>query len=202
MTTSTEMLTTLRAKLKLYEGNVKHFYLDTKGKVTIGVGHMLAHKNDTSGIILYKTHEGKLTKAATLAEKMAEFDVISKRPWGKRYLYKSFEPYTTLVMKQTDIDFLLNKHIDSFYTELKSLYQKHKGYADDFDNFDTNLKLALFDMIFNLGATKLRKSFPKFNAALKSEDFETAAKESHRLDIDHTRNEYVNDLISNLVVEA
>lgn len=202
MSISTETRASLHANLKYYEGRVKHLYLDTKGKVTIGVGHLIASKNAVSGITLYKTQKKLLTQPATLEEKMAEYEMISNLPWGKRNGAVTFKPHTTLVMKDSDINFLLNKHIDKFYTELKTIYKKENGYSENFDDFDTDIQLALFDMIFNLGATKLVKSFPKFNTAIKTNDLGTAAKECHRLDINDERNKYVEDLFLNLLVEA
>lgn len=41
MATEAEKLT-LRGKLEKYEGLIEHMYLDTKGYVTVGVGHLLS----------------------------------------------------------------------------------------------------------------------------------------------------------------
>jgi len=202
MAITTETRATLQKNLSLYEGKINHLYLDTKGKVTVGVGHLVANKNTVSGITLYKVKNKLFTQPATLQEKMAEYANIAKLPWGKRYTAKSFEPHTTLKMKDFDIKVLLNKHIDSFYLELKNIYKKDNGYSENFENFDSNIQLALFDMIFNLGAPKLKNNFPKFNKAIKANDFESAAKESHRLDVDHLRNEYVNNLFLSIKVEV
>ncbi len=200
MALTTETSATLQKNLAKYEGHINHLYLDTKGKVTIGVGHLIANKNAMSGVTLYKTKNNLLTQPTTLQEKMTEYANIAKLSWGKRYGAESFESHTTLKMKDFDIKFLLNKHIDSFHIELKNIYKKDKGYSKNFGDFNSNVQLALFDMIFNLGATKLVKSFPKFNEAIKNGDFEKAAKQSHRLDISEKRNKYVEDLLHNVVV--
>jgi len=202
MAISATTRTTLQVNLEKYEGYLPHLYLDTKGKVTVGVGHLIANRNAMSGVTLYKTQNKKLTQAATLQEKLAEYDNIAKLPWGKSHAAKSFKKHTTLVMKESDIDIQLNHHIDNFYKELKTIYKKDNGYFDNFDNFDPNVQLALFDMIFNLGATKLVKSFPTFNSHIKSGDFEKASKECHRLGISDKRNNYVEDLLKNVTKEA
>jgi len=202
MSLSAATRTTLQENFEKYEGYLAHLYLDTKGKVTVGVGHLIANRNAMSGVTLYKTQNKKITQAATLQEKLSEYDAIAKLPWGKKYAAKSFEKHTTLIMKETDIDILLKHHIDSFYKELKTIYKKDNGYFDDFDNFDSKVQLALFDMIFNLGATKLVKSFPTFNSHIKTGDFEKASKECHRLGISDTRNNYVEDLLKNLNKKA
>jgi len=198
MPISTETRATLKKHLTLYEGNFKHLYLDTKGKVTVGIGHLITNKNAMSGVTLYKVKNNLLSQPATLQEKMTEFTNIAKLPWGNRYGAKSFENITTLRMKDFDINNLFNKHLDSFYIDLKNIYKKDKGYSKNFDEFDSKVQLALFDMIFNLGATKLINSFPKFNDAIKKGDFEKAAKESHRLDIVEKRNKYVQALLENV----
>ena len=195
MPISTETRATLKKNLVDYEDSITHLYLDTKGKVTVGIGHLIPNKNAMSGVTLYKVKNKLLTTPATLQEKMTEFSNIAKLPWGKRYSAISFEKHTTLRMKEFDINNLFNKHLDSFYVELKNIYKKGKGFSKNFDDFHQNVQLALFDMIFNLGATKLVHSFPNFNEALKKDDFKEAANQSHRLDVDEARNKYVKKLL-------
>lgn len=198
MAISTETRATLKKNLSRYEGNINHLYLDTKGKVTVGIGHLISNKNAMSGVTLYKVKNKLLSTPATLQEKMSEFTNIAKLPWGKRYGAESFESHTTLKMKEFDINNLFNKHLDSFYNDLKNIYKKEKGFSQNFDDFHQNVQLALFDMIFNLGATKLVNSFPKFNTAIKKGNFEEAAKQSHRLDISEARNKYVEKLLQDV----
>lgn len=202
MAITTETRATLKKNLIDYEDSINHLYLDTKGKVTVGIGHLIPNKNAMSGVTLYKVKNKLLAQPATLQEKMTEFANIAKLPWGKRYGAKSFEKHTTLRMKDFDINNLFNKHIDNFYLELKNIYKKDKGYSENFDDFDSSVQLALFDMIFNLGATKLVKSFPTFNKHIKAGDFDKAAKESHRLDVNEARNKYVEKLLQSVNVVA
>lgn len=53
---------------------------------------------------------------------------------------------------------------------------------------------ALFDMVFNLGITKLKNQYVKFNEFIKSEKWDDVAKQSNRLGISPLRNRYVFDL--------
>ena len=199
---SSETKAKLRIKLEDYEDRIEHLYLDTESNVTVGIGHMISHKNGMSGVTMYKVQNDKLTQPASLQDKMEEFERIKKLPSGQKYTANYYKQHTTLIMKDSDIDFVTNKHIDTFHNELKLHYKKDNSYQDNFDNFDSNLQLALFDMAFNLGSPKLINNFPKFNTALKSGDFTTAAKESHRTKISEARNNYVKNLILGLVVEA
>jgi GH24 family phage-related lysozyme (muramidase) len=56
------------------------------------------------------------------------------------------------------------------------------------------VRLALFDMIFNLGATKLRNSYLAFNRAITKGEWEQAGSECFRKGIQLTRNNYVKGL--------
>ncbi|WP_089726854.1 hypothetical protein [Candidatus Thiosymbion oneisti] len=68
------------------------------------------------------------------------------------------------------------------------MYSKAKGYTNDFDAMPDEVQLALFDMIFNLGQTKLRTIFTEFNKAIKHEKWDEAAKQSNRPDVNAARN--------------
>jgi len=196
MSLPTDIKKKLRKKLYLYEGNFNHLYLDTKGKVTIGVGHLIPHRGAISAVKLYTTKNDQPSLPATLQNKQNEYDKISKLPWGPRHGAASFKPHTTLIMKTTDINHLLNKHISSFYKELSTIYRKTNGYTEDFDNMHENIQLALFDMIFNLGASKIVNVFKKFDAAIKAGDWKKAASESNRVDVNIARNQYVKELLA------
>lgn len=190
-----QLSSSLRAKLHQYEGKFNHLYLDTKGKVTVGVGHLVLSRNAVSSIPLYNTKNNMPSQPATLQQKQVEYDSVAKLPWGQRYGAFSFKKHTSLVMKDSDIELLLNKHIDSFYKELVVIYTKTNGYTENFDSFHKNIQLALFDMIFNLGAHKIVHTFPNFNVALKAGDWKRAGVESNRPDVSPARNQYVRGLL-------
>jgi len=193
--------TDLRTKLTQYEGKFNHLYLDTKGKVTTGVGHLIPNKIAIASVALYKVKNNLPFQLASLHEKQTEYDKIAKLPWGQRYGAASFKKHTTLVMKDADINLILDKHIDSFYKELSNIFNKAKGYPENFDQLHKNVQQALFDMIFNLGATKIVNTFPSFNAALKNSDWKKAATESNRPDVSPARNQYVKQLFNTVPVK-
>lgn len=91
-------------------------------------------------------------------------------------------------MKDTDINSLRDNHIKSFEKELKSIYLK-------FTVYPTEVRIALFDMIFNLGQPKLKK-YKKLKTALDKEDWAKCATESKRKGIQPSRNKYVKDLFN------
>ena len=187
MTTAAEFVE-LKGKLEQYEGIVEHMYLDGKGLVTVGVGHMMPSADTAAGLSFWLRKTGA---PATAEQIKAEYDVISREQKGKLASY--YKSKTTLFMKQEDIDVLTKEHISSFERELKNLYSV-SAYPPGFEKFPDEVRLALFDMIFNLGATKMRKMYLSFNQAILKADWEKAGAQSARQGIQLARNEYVKAL--------
>lgn len=159
----------VETKLQEYEGRYNHMYLDTKGKVTIGVGHLIPNKSAVATLSLFTVKNNIAFTPATLKEKQEEYDTIAKQV--KNYKAGWYKKHCKLVMKDADINIQLKKHIKVFYKELSSLYNKANGYAIEFDSMPEEVQIALFDMIFNLGLIKLRTTFSKFNKAIKQKDW-------------------------------
>lgn len=176
---------TLRNKLATYEGCVEHMYLDTKGYATIGIGHLLANLTDAQALPFVNKKD---SKAATKDSIKLEYEAIKKKPKG--LLAISYKKDTKLKLKQADIDKLTNKHIANFENELKKIFG-----ADEFEAYPGEVRLALFDMIFNLGMTNLKGKFPTFIKYIKENNWSMAATESSRSDVSKTRNTYVKDLL-------
>lgn len=185
-------------KLEQYEGRLDHLYLDSKGKVTVGIGHMVPSSVAMASVTMYRKEE-KATKVATFDQKKKEYETINKQSKGYRASW--YKTHTTLFMKPADIEAQRDVHLNSFYTELTNIYKKGNGYADNFDDFHEDAQVALFDMIFNLGATKLNNTFPNFNKAIKDQDWEKAAKESNRPDVNKARNDFVKELFNGISEE-
>lgn len=178
----------LRAKLKQYEGQVEHMYLDTRGFVTVGVGHMISTAEDAKKIAFVKAESGS---PATKKEIEDEYALIKSKPFGAAYPARRFKSFTKLKLTDSTIDGITNKYIASFEGELKQIYG-----ATEFNAHPENVKLALFDMIFNLGMPKLKSGYPKFNKHIKAKDYKNEALESNRKGIAAERNQYVKDLLS------
>lgn len=186
--------TVVEKKLEEYEGRYNHMYLDTKSKVTVGVGHLIANKAAVGSVKMYTVKNKVPSTLATLKQKQDEYDNIAKQK--KNYKASWYKQHTSLVMKDADMNAQRKKHITTFYSELNGMYKKANGYKDNFDNFPDSVQKALFDMIFNLGQTKLRNKFIKFNAAIKKEAWDDAAKECNRPDVNSARNTYVKGLFT------
>ncbi len=175
--------TTLRSKLEKYEGKVSHMYLDSKGYVTVGIGHLLSTIVDAQKLD-FKNASNKL---ASKNEIKSDFEAVKKQPANR--LASMYKKHTKLTLSAMEINKLTDKHIDSFEKELKRIYT-------GFNTFPTEVRLALFDLIFNLGMTKLKNKWPIFNSAIKAKDWQKAADNSNRKSpISAARNKYVKDLL-------
>jgi GH24 family phage-related lysozyme (muramidase) len=163
---------------------------------------MIPNRGEMSGLVSYKTKTNTPSLLATLQEKQAEYDKTVKLPYGQRYGAATYKKYITLEMKDSDVNKLRDKHIASFYKELINIYTKANGYPDELDNFHKNVQLALFDMIFNLGATKIVNVFTKFDKAIKAGDWKKTASESNRTDVNAARNQYVKQLLQSVPTKS
>jgi len=179
------------AKLKDFEGELDFMYLDSTGHVTIGVGILLANAGaaKTAGIT-FKNR--KTNKAATPAEIEADFNAVKAAPKGMTE--SKYEKFTQLVATG-GLDARLKKELSQAKADAKS-------YFPDFDKLPDTVQWALVDMAFNLGGTGL-KNFVKLKAALEKalqskakDDWEAAATESRRKDIQSSRNDAIHTWIA------
>ncbi|MPW30311.1 hypothetical protein F9L16_15090 [Agarivorans sp. B2Z047] len=171
------------------EGRVPHMYLCTEGKVTVGVGHMMKDVKAAQKVPFVLSDSGKAASAQDIED---EFKAIKVRPFGKSEPHFKFKPFTKLIVSESLMDEQIDKHIKAFEKELKIVYG-----ATEFSAYPNEVKLALFDMIFNLGMTTLKTGFPKFNNHIKNQDFKKAALECNRPQVSVTRNDYVRGLLRN-----
>ena len=174
------------AKLKDFEGEIKFMYLDSKGYVTIGVGILLASASAAkSAGIGFKNR--KTNKTATGDEIEQDYDAVKVAPKGlKEEKYKQY----TQLDATGGLDARLKKEIAKAKADAKS-------YFPDFDNLPDGAQWALVDIAFNTGGDGLKK-FVKMKTALEAamksktkEDWEAAAEESHRGDIQSSRNDAI-----------
>ena len=176
-------------KLEAYEGRVNHFYLDSVGKVTVGVGHLIATRSAVAG---FDMRVGSGGTVATLTEKHDEYDRVAAQPSGYRAAH--YRAVTRLEMSDAEISRLRDHHFFFNDTATTEIYTRRNGYPDDFDDLPELVQMALFDLVFNLGATRLRSVFLNLDRAIRAGDWQRAATEAHRPQVSAARNLYVRQL--------
>jgi hypothetical protein len=180
------------------EGDIPYMYCDNSEKalVTIGVGHLIDPIDEHAEIFGRMVHS-ETQKVATKDEIAAEYEKVSAA--GKKL--STAEKQKTPASHYRDITSLrLKARADEelFQLDMKRFSQQLRKLFPGFDQFPAPAKVALFDMIFNLGIghekSKKQKAtgltqFHKLRAAISTHDWIKAAEASHRNGPGPERNE-------------
>jgi len=174
------------------EHRVEYMYLDIKGLVTIGVGNLIdiEKAGDTEKLkkvldelvtlpFVYKKGK-KAGKPASKADIEAEWKKVKARQELVKNLYTEFAKITILKLNNEAIDELAMTKLMKMEKELKT-----KPAYRDFEQWPADAQLGLLSMAWALGATRLRLGWPNFRTACQKQDFDTAAKQSHILDVNN-----------------
>lgn len=181
MLTATEKQAVKKALLQ-YEGNVPYMYLDSNGYVTVGIGHMMRTAQDAQKLPFIDSKK----KKATAADIKTDFDNVKKQLKNMKHTY--YKKFTKLTLDPLEVNKQTEKHISNSGKELKVIFP-------EFDKFPSEVKLALYDIIFNVGMPNLNKGWALMKAAIKAKDWAKAGKESNRKPpVSAERNKYVKDL--------
>ena len=179
-----------RAHIKHGEGSINHMYMDTVGKVTVGVGNMLPNSGAASELPFILEDSRKL---ASQEDIINDFENVSKQKSGMRA--QKYHDFTKLVLTEEYIDILLDKRIDEFERQLNKDFSNYK-------ECPAAVQLGLLDMAFNLGNSGLVKKFPTFCKAVKAENWEVCAVECNRRGISDERNAETCALFRECVVDT
>lgn len=167
---------------KRFEGNVAFMYLDTRGNVTAGVGKLLSNAAAASALPFMKKSDNT---AATPAAITAEWQSVHGLEAGHTPPY--YDPRTTLKLLQPAIDNQLRSDLQVVENQLKAQF-------GNYDNFPAKAQEGVVDMGFNLGVARLMREFPSFVAAVRAENWNTAANQCHRQGVSAERNDFVANL--------
>ena len=174
------------AKLEEFEGTIPWMYRDTVGKVTVGVGLMLP---DAEAACRLPFQVGGA--AATEAEIAAEFARVDVLPMGRAALF--YRATGKPELEKADIDRLLRTVLTGFEGRLREALPQYDALPD-------GVKMALLDMIYNLGPAGLLKGFPKMLDAVRAGDWARAAACCERRGPGAARNAWTRQmLLANVV---
>lgn len=175
----------LRQLLKSGEGSIAHMYLDTVGKVTIGVGNMLPDVNAATTLPFIDRQSGSPASESKIAD---EFGLVGRQEAGRVASY--YRQFCTLELPESGIDELLQSRIEEFAVGLRLEFP-------GFDALMESARLGLFDMAFNLGVSGVVNKFPSFTRAVREGDWTACARECRRPQVSDSRNREVRNLFLN-----
>lgn len=170
------------------EGFYDHMYLDSavpKSLVTVGYGKML---NSPEEAAKYPFQIG-VTPASETQIRQAWNTVYNSVQGRNNYTASYFASMTTIRMTEEDARMITIAHIQG------NLESAQEAFAD-FDNYPVPAQEAILDMAYNLGISSAGVSkFPSFNRHIRNKDFASAATESNRPQLRHSRNVHVRELL-------
>lgn len=178
-----------QANLIRHEEDVRWPYLDTSKVITVGIGANIDNHNVFIALPWRLDEENTGPKADKKQIEDA-YKELRRRAQSERDKEGKFNT------KANDQENWIRLRLEE--TERKKLFQERFAYFKlalsrkfaDFKCFPAPAKIALMDMIFNLGETKFspsykdkdgkEKGWSNLFAAVEDRDWEKAAKESHR----------------------
>ncbi len=183
------MLEALKSSLRAHEGVVPHLYLDTKGFVTCGCGHMLPSAEAACALPwLWDIHK-TVAGPESIASEYARVKAMSA---GKvASLYKP--RVASLYLTEESIDALLDADVAAKYAELEAAIFGFSAYPEC-------VQCGLLDIAFNCGVAGIIHGFPKLVEHVKHADWEGAAQESRRPEVSPERNEWTAAMFREAIV--
>ena len=166
-----------------HEGRKSWMYLDHKGNVTVGLGHLLPHVEAAMALRFFE--RGTLTPASKAHVAAAYRKVKSRQDLMGKHA-EAFKSFTHIYLSESEIDALFERDGAAFVDELRRAFPA-------FDSFPESAQLALLDMIYSLGNTGFSE-YVNLIAAVKFRNWALAAAESERNEGDEqyeSRNEKV-----------
>lgn len=175
-----------RELIKRGEGCITHMYLDTVGKVTVGVGNMLPSADAAAELPFHNRETGE---AASADEIRREYETVARQEKGRAA--PSYKQFTRLDLDEDSIHELLDSRIADFESGLRRDFP-------DYDSYPDPARLSLMDMAFNLGNSGLVNKFPSFTRAARAGDWAGCAAECERPQLSAERNNEIRSLLESI----
>jgi GH24 family phage-related lysozyme (muramidase) len=154
-------------------------YRDTVGKVTVGVGLMLPNAAAAQALPFVLAQ-----RPASPSEIAAEYARVDALTLGRLPVF--YKSPASLELSQQTIDQKLTSVLEGFESDLRTQ-------LPHYDTLPDSVKLALLDMIYNLGPAGLFKGFPHLIAAIQTGSWEQAAAHCIRRGPSPQRNNWTRE---------
>jgi GH24 family phage-related lysozyme (muramidase) len=163
--------------------------LDTKGKITVGVGTNIDNCDD-----FVKVNFTQKKNSVSDAQKnyvCNQLRQASQRLSGRWNIdAEEYKKATDLRIDDEEAQRLAQQHLTNDVAHLRSEFS-------DFDNFPMPLKEVLVDLQYNTG-NLTEKKWPKLYEAIRNRDVEGIAKNVHRKDVGKERNDWAENLVRSI----
>ena len=161
-------------------------YRDTVGNITVGVGLMLPNPEAAVALPFLAG-----ARPATSHEIAAEFARVDAMPTGRPAAF--YKIPSSLELAQQTIDARLSVILQQFEATLRAR-------IPHYDALPNTVKMALLDMIYNLGPAGLFKGFPHLVAAVQTGSWAQAAEHCMRRGPGAARNSWTRQQFLSAVV--
>ena len=161
---------------------VPYMYLDDKGNVTVGVGHLLRKEDETRKFSFVERQSGKPADKdqVVVAFNRVKTSTVTPGDW------RGFRKVTSVELTEAFATTLAMDDMDMFINILRS-----KNHFPEFDSYPATAKMGLLDMTYTLGAKRLQERFKVFVPAVRRRNWKLAANESSRSTVSALRNSIV-----------
>jgi len=163
-------------------------YRDTVGKVTVGVGLMLPDAKSAQALPFILG-----TRSATPEEIAAEYTRVDTLPLGHASAF--YKTPSSLQLTPQTIDAKLTSVLQGFEADLRTEFPHYDALPD-------GVKMALLDMIYNLGPAGLFMGFPHLVAAVQTGAWAQAAEHCIRRGPSEARNNWTRQQFLSAVVST
>ncbi len=147
---------------------VPYMYLDTEGKVTVGIGTLLPDAGTARRLPFVERHSGKPADKEYVA---IAFENVrtSSLPHGEWLLFRRV---TSIELSEANAELKALADMDNFINILSS-----KSYYPDYNTYPATAKMGLLDLAYNRGAKGARDDYKKTTAAKYRRDWKKAGIE-------------------------
>lgn len=180
-----------------HEGKVAWMYLDTVGKVTVGIGHMIPSADAAVALPFVDRSGGAASPDAI----RSAFATVQGAQSLVGRVAAAFQGLTPLRLDEAGIAAVFAGDFGSIVGRTRALLQAVGG---GLDSYPDPAQLAVIDMAFNLGPDGLYSKFPSFRTkGLAPRAYDVAAQQCKRGGISDARNQWTFDqLMAAAKIEA
>lgn len=178
--------------LLIHEGDVPWLYCDSRGNVTVGIGHLVATSSDAAALPMVRpdgTAASDLEKSDAWHAVKAAYDDEEPEAAGH---------YRTLSTIRLPVDVA-----ESLACELlaSTFLPGVAKLCPGVEGFPLPARRALVDLAYNLGVGGLAR-FPAMLAACNAGNWLAASEQCHRLGVNQARNDWTAQCFRDAAAEA